>query len=84
VCHEFLTIHQPKVIVLGAAIVSCIRLRKYFNEVSYSYDEHILFVLFGFNPTIPIGVMTFYLYSETVIVSWTDVQLSQEEKIVLL
>ncbi|WJX19286.1 hypothetical protein P8452_08999 [Trifolium repens] len=32
VCHEFLTIHQPKVIVLGAAIVSCIRLRKYFNE----------------------------------------------------
>jgi hypothetical protein len=49
--------------------VSCIRLRKYFNEVSYSYDEHILFVLFGFNPTIPIGVMTFYLYSETVIVS---------------
>jgi hypothetical protein len=61
---EFLTIHQPKVIVLGAAIVSCIRLKEYINEVSYSYvlfDEHILSVLFGFNPTFRIRVMTFYV-----------------------
>jgi transcription elongation factor SPT6 len=69
---KFLTIHRPKVIVLGAASASCIRLKEDINEVRYSYvllDGPILFVLFGFNPTSPIRVMRFYLQSETVIVS---------------
>lgn len=45
---KFLTIHRPKVIVVGAANASCIRLKEDINEVNYApvllHDGPILFV----------------------------------------